>query len=48
MKIGYLMAIGYGEAGAKVIQKALWSKHGVDFCAKGERVYCIFGFCDIW
>jgi hypothetical protein len=38
MKIAYLMAIGYGEAGANIIIKSLGNKHGVDTEIPGEKI----------
>ena len=45
-KLGTLLAIGFGEAGTEIIIKNIQSKK-LDPLIKGQKVTCIFGFCDI-
>jgi len=48
VKIGSLLVLGFGEAGAEVIASNM--KHGrgdIDPIVDGKKVYSIFGFCDI-
>lgn len=47
MKIGHLLAIGFGEAGARIIGENV--KHGGDInpMMPGSMMLGIFGFCDI-
>lgn len=48
IKIGALMALGFGEAGSEIIAKNMeQSKGDVDPLVPGKRQLCIFGFCDI-
>lgn len=48
IKIGALMALGFGEAGSTIIAKNMaQSKGDVDPMIPGKRQLCIFGFCDI-
>eukprot|EP00920_Eleutheroschizon_duboscqi_P040447 GHVT01096819.1.p1 GENE.GHVT01096819.1~~GHVT01096819.1.p1 ORF type:complete len:1066 (+),score=214.22 GHVT01096819.1:332-3529(+) len=47
VKIGTLMALGFGEAGANVIAKNLESSEGVNPMVPGCKLTAIFGFCDI-
>jgi len=46
-KIGGLMAVGYGEAGSKIIAQNM--KHGdtINPMLRGEKIMAIYGFCDI-
>lgn len=46
MKIGTLLAIGYGEAGACIIANNMVDNAFTQF-GKGEKKIGIFGFCDI-
>lgn len=43
--MGTLLAIGFGEAGTQIIIKNIKGK--LNPLTKGEKVFCIFGFCDI-
>ena len=48
VKIGTLLVLGFGEAGAEIIASNM--KHGggdIDPIVDGKRTHCIFGFCDI-
>ena len=48
-KIGALLAIGFGEAGSKIISKILQQNgdEEVNPMIDGEKVIAIYGFCDI-
>jgi hypothetical protein len=50
LKISYLLAVGYGEAGENIITQNIsknLEKGGIDVEMKGNKVVGIFGFCDI-
>lgn len=47
MKIGTLLAIGFGEAGTDLIAKNIESYGSLNVMMPGKKVICIFGFCDI-
>lgn len=48
IKIGALMALGFGEAGSEIIAKNMQQSKGeVDPLVPGKQQLCIFGFCDI-
>ena len=47
IKIGALLAIGFGEAGAKIIADNMGHGGDVDPMTPGNKVVAIFGFCDI-
>lgn len=48
-KVTGLLRVGFGEAGAKIISDNLRTEnsHALNALIPGERVYGIFGFCDI-
>ncbi|KAJ1436114.1 hypothetical protein B484DRAFT_261354, partial [Ochromonadaceae sp. CCMP2298] len=48
-KIGALMKVGFGEAGASVIAKNLAASSGgrLNLMGPGEMIHSIFGFCDV-
>jgi len=46
-KIGSLMAIGFGEAGSRIIAENMRKGDDVDPLLPGHKCMCIFGFCDI-
>lgn len=48
-KIGALMALGFGEAGSKIIVSNMSNKNSteIDPMIKGKKVMAIYGFCDI-
>ncbi|KAL4444740.1 hypothetical protein ABPG74_015948 [Tetrahymena malaccensis] len=47
VKIGALLALGFGEAGSEIIGSNI-AKHGeVDPMISGKKKCCIYGFCDI-
>ena len=47
IKIGTLLALGFGDAGSEIIASNM-SKHGdVDPMLPGKKKCCIYGFCDI-
>jgi len=47
IKIGALLAIGFGEAGVKIIADNMANSGDVDPMIPGNKVVAIFGFCDI-
>lgn len=47
IKLGGLLALGFGEAGAEIIGHNMGSSAGVDAMVPGNRVEAIFGFCSI-
>ena len=46
-KIGGLLAIGFGEAGSKIIAQNMAKGDGINPMLAGEKIISIFGFCDI-
>ena len=46
-KISHLLALGFGEAGAKIISENVADSGDLDPMMSGMRVNAIFGFCDI-
>ncbi|SCP06363.1 adenylyl cyclase alpha, putative [Plasmodium ovale] len=47
MKLGTLMLLGFGEAGAKIISKNINEQERINLLINGEVVYSVFSFCDI-
>lgn len=47
LKIGALLAISFGEAGARVIGENISKGDSVNPMMEGKKVVAIFGFCDI-
>lgn len=48
MKIGALLAIGFGEAGSAIIAENMKTAGDmIDPMLPGQKMYAIFGFCDI-
>lgn len=47
VKIGHLLALGFGEAGSKIIASNIGSGGDLNPMMAGQRVFAIFGFCDI-
>jgi hypothetical protein len=47
MKIGHLLAIGFGEAGAKIIGENVKQGGDINPMMAGQMMLGIFGFCDI-
>lgn len=47
VKIGYLLALGFGEAGASIIGQNMTQGGDLDPMMAGQRTYAIFGFCII-
>ena len=47
LKIGALLAISFGEAGARVIGENISKGDSVNPMLEGKKVVAIFGFCDI-
>ncbi len=46
-KIGSLLALVFGEAGAEIIAKNMEKGHDVNPMLPGQKAIFIFGFCDI-
>jgi hypothetical protein len=46
-KIGGLLAIGFGEAGSKIISQNMSNGGDVNPMVAGQKMIGIFGFCDI-
>jgi len=46
-KIGALLALGFGEAGSKIIAKNMGKEGDVNPMLPGQKAMFIFGFCDI-
>mmetsp|Transcript_32582 Transcript_32582/g.49821 ORF Transcript_32582/g.49821 Transcript_32582/m.49821 type:complete len:350 (+) Transcript_32582:1594-2643(+) len=46
-KIGALLALGFGEAGSKIIAQNMAKGDDVNPMLPGQKIMCIFGFCDI-
>lgn len=47
IKIGALLALGFGEAGSEIIATNMAKGGEVDPLIPGKRILAIFGFCDI-
>ena len=47
VKIGGLLALGFGEAGSNIIAKNMSGGEDINPMLPGQKVICIFGFCDI-
>ena len=47
VKIGHLLALGFGEAGSKIIATNMSSGGDLNPMMSGQRSFAIFGFCDI-
>ena len=47
IKIGGLLALGFGEAGSSIIAKNMSGGEDINPMLAGQKVICIFGFCDI-
>lgn len=47
VKIGHLLALGFGEAGSKIIASNMNEGGDLNPMMEGSRCYAIFGFCDI-
>ena len=47
LKIGVLLALGFGEAGSLIIANNVEKGGEVDPMAEGSKVIAIYGFCDI-
>ena len=46
-KIGGLLQVGFGEAGASIIAENMNADGELDPMVKGHKVVAIYGFCDI-
>lgn len=47
IKIGALLAVGFGEAGSEIIAKNMKQGGRVDPMIAGIKIAAVFGFCDI-
>ena len=47
VKLGKLLALGFGDAGSQIIGQNLSSGGDLNPMMQGKRIYAIFGFCDI-
>lgn len=48
IKIGALLALGFGEAGSEIIAENMKNSSGeVDPLIPGKKILAVFGFCDI-
>ena len=47
MKIGHLLALGFGEAGSKIIGDNVKQGGDINPLLSGQMMLAIFGFCDI-
>ena len=47
LKLGALLALGFGEAGSNIIAQNMSKSGDVDPMIPGKKVMAIFGFCDI-
>ncbi|CAD8192818.1 unnamed protein product [Paramecium pentaurelia] len=47
MKVGALLAVGFGEAGSEIIAENIRKGGSVDPMIPGKKILAIFGFCDI-
>ena len=47
IKIGALLALGFGEAGSKIIAENMKATGDVNPMIPGNKIIAIFGFCDI-
>lgn len=47
VKIGALLAIGFGEAGSNIISANINNSNAINPIIPGEKILAIYGFCDI-
>ena len=47
VKIGGLLALGFGEAGSQIIAKNMVGQEDINPMLPGQKIISIFGFCDI-
>jgi len=47
IKIGSLLALGFGEAGSNIIKDNIQSGSEINPMLPGKKVMAIYGFCDI-
>lgn len=45
VKIGHLLALGFGEAGTNIIGQNMKQNGELDAIMPGLRTYAVFGFC---
>ena len=46
-KIGGLLAVGFGEAGSKIITENVSKGDDINPMIAGKKTIAVFGFCDI-
>lgn len=47
VKIGHLLALGFGEAGSKILASNIGTSGDLNPMQAGQKVHAIFGFCNI-
>lgn len=47
VKIGSLLAVGFGEAGTEIICRVIEDPTIIDVMIPGQKIMAVFGFCDI-
>lgn len=47
VKIGALLALGFGEAGSAIIAENMAAEGKINPMLEGKKTYAVFGFCDI-
>jgi len=47
VKIGSLLAVGFGEAGTEIICRVIEDPSIINVMIPGQKIMAIFGFCDI-
>ncbi len=47
MKIGHLLALGFGEAGSKIVGENMKKGGDLNPMMAGSKTHAIIGFCDI-
>jgi hypothetical protein len=47
IKIGSLLAIGFGEAGTEIICRVIEDPRIINVMIPGQKIMAIYGFCDI-
>lgn len=47
VKIGALLALGFGEAGSEIIATNMSGGNSINPMLPGKKVMAVFGFCDI-
>ena len=47
IKIGSLLAVGFGEAGTDLIARNIENNGSLNVLIPGKKIMAIYGFCDI-